>query len=91
MADFRSSTLANTPALEPPPGVAPDFTNPYSLRPYQLATTCICLTTATLVVAARFIAKVATSKRLQLEECMLVLWTKGGGFVMLMRGRCLDF
>ena len=73
MDDLSSSTLANTPALEPPPGVSPNFTNPYSLKPFQVATASICLTTATLVVAARFVAKFATSKRLQLEECMFNL------------------
>ena len=73
MDDLSLSTQANTPALEPPPGVSPNFINPYSLRPFQIATTSICLTTATLVVAARFVAKFATSKRLQLEECMFDL------------------
>lgn len=76
MDDSSLNTPANTPALEPPPGVTPNFINPYSLRPFQVATASICLTTATLVVAARFFAKFATSKRLQLEECTFDLQRK---------------
>ena len=69
MDDLSLNTLASTPALEPPPGVSPNFINPYSLGPFQVATASICVTSATIVVAARFVTKVATSKRLQLEEC----------------------
>ena len=72
MNNLSLSTLANTPALEPPPDVSPNFTNPYSLRPFQMATGSICVTAATLIVAARFFTKFATSKRLQLEECRFI-------------------
>ena len=90
MDELSLSTLANTPALEPPPGVSPNFTNPYSLRDIQVATASICVTIATLVIAARFVTKVATSKRVQLEECTFNLKQKVD-CVTLMRQRCLAF
>lgn len=76
MDEMNLSALAKTPALEPPPGVSPNFTDPYSLRPFQVATASICVVTATLAIAARFVTKVATSRRLQLEECTFHLQRK---------------
>ena len=76
MDDLNLSTLVKTPALEPPPGVSPNFTDLYSLRPFQVATASICVITATLIIAARLVTKAATSKRLQLEECTFHLQRK---------------
>ena len=68
MDDVNLSALAKTPALGSPPGVSPNFTDHYSLRPFQVATASICVSTATLVIAARFVTKVAISNCLRLEE-----------------------
>ena len=76
MDDISMSTLATTPALEPPPGVSSNFNNPNSLRPFQVATASVCVARATLVIAARFCTKYVTSKRLQLEECTVYMQRK---------------
>lgn len=46
------------PTRPPPPGVVPNFVNPYLLQPYDVHCQSVCLTNATLLVYVGIYTKV---------------------------------
>ncbi|KAL2037557.1 hypothetical protein N7G274_009669 [Stereocaulon virgatum] len=67
---------SKVPALAPPPGVHPNFVNPYSLNPAFVATTVLCLLFATLAVTVRLAVNLSgPNKKLRVEDyTSLVSW-----------------
>ena len=61
--------LAETPALQPPPGVSPNFVDPPSLQSMTNATIAVCFTLATLFVAVRLLTKFFVDRTFQREDC----------------------
>ena len=60
---------ATIPLAPPPPGVTPNFTNPYN-RTWEIhVTSAVCLTMTTLFVALRFYAKVFLIKQTTRDDC----------------------
>lgn len=53
----------------PPPGVTPNFINPYSQRNYSIITLIICLTVGTLLVWIRIYTKLCIIKSHGWEDC----------------------
>ncbi|ORY19191.1 hypothetical protein BCR34DRAFT_207628 [Clohesyomyces aquaticus] len=70
MASIDANT---TPALEAHPGVISNLQNPYSLEPYVLATSVLCLTLATMATLARMFTKVYILKKVELEDYSLIV------------------
>ena len=63
-------SLAQTPALEPPPGITPDFDTLYrDLQPLFIAVNSLYIVLATLVVGARLLVKAVHMRLLQIEDC----------------------
>ena len=50
---FRPRMASAVPGLAPPPGVMPDFTDPYTLQPYQTLTAVASAIMTTVMVVAR--------------------------------------
>ena len=70
MASTDSASLAQVPALPPPPGVEPDFKTLYSgLQPLFIAIISIYVVFSTFVVGARLVAKGLNARLLQAEDC----------------------
>ena len=67
---MSSTASDNVPALPPPPGVIPNFINPYSQNPAFVATAVLCLSFATASVVVRLTTSLrGPNKRLQIEDC----------------------
>ena len=63
------STIATpTPALQPPPGVTPDFSHPQSLLKWEILTLCLCLVSTTVVFGLRTYVRVWIKKSFILED-----------------------
>jgi hypothetical protein len=60
--------LLQRPALEPPPGVVPNFENPPDMN--HLGATIVYLIIATLATAMRVYTKLAVLRQFHLEDCM---------------------
>lgn len=56
-------------ALEPPPGITPNFVNPVSMRKYDVLGQSMCLTVSTLLVWMRMYSKVRLIKSTEWEDC----------------------
>ena len=56
-------------ALAPPPGVIPDFQDPFTLRPYWIVTAALGLAGTGLLLALRLYTKIAIVKRCRWEDC----------------------
>ena len=69
MAEDPSAVLASIPGLAPPPGVVPNFVDPYSLESIQIASTVLCLTLALLSTLLRMYAKLFIIKAYGWEDC----------------------
>jgi hypothetical protein len=69
MASFRDIIL-NSPALEPPPGVAPNLVNPSDLEKPGIAALSIGAVLITLAVGSRTYTKAVILGKLLLEDCM---------------------
>ena len=68
MTPDQSRTIAlESPALDPPAGITPNFVDPENLANNPLAITL--LTVSTLVVWARLYTKIVIVKRLVVEDC----------------------
>ena len=60
----------NVPALVPPPGVIPNFGDPYSLSPAFVVTAVLSLLLATAAVIMRLAVSLSGStRRLRVEDC----------------------
>ncbi|KAI1476073.1 hypothetical protein F4774DRAFT_428487 [Daldinia eschscholtzii] len=61
--------LPDQPAMNPPPGVESNLTNPKNFNYGGLTLTSICLTIATMFVLARLYVKAFLIKRMRIEDC----------------------
>ena len=57
------------PGLAPPPGVTPNFNDPFSLQPYNILTIAICFALTTPSVAARLYTRYFIIKSVGWEDC----------------------
>lgn len=55
--------------LPPPPGVTPNFTNPYSVQPTIIATLVICIVVPSIFVFLRVYTKLFLAKTHGWEDC----------------------
>lgn len=62
--------LSITPSLPPPPGVAPNFVNPYNINPLIDGTLGVCLGITSMLVISRLCTRFLIIKRHGLEDCM---------------------
>ena len=71
----RTYTIVSPPdaALTPPPGVIPDFQDPFTLRPYWIVTAALGLLVPGFFLALRLYTKIKIVKKLRWEDCMLNL------------------
>ena len=69
----RFSTIAmdpdTTPALAPPPGMVPNFVDPFTLNNYLILTSTVCLALTTVMIMIRIITKAYVIKIVTLEDC----------------------
>ena len=56
-------------ALAPPPGVIPEFGDPFSLRPYQNVSMSLGLICSGIFLAARLYTKARVFRRFEWEDC----------------------
>ena len=64
--------MANLHAIiPPPPGVTPNYVDPYSLQRYDILCQIVCLTVSTLLVCMRLYTKVRVLRRLGSDDCRL--------------------
>ena len=76
----RTYTIVSPPdpALTPPPGIIPDFQDPFTIRPYWIVTAALGLLLSGLFLALRLYTKIKIVKKLRWEDCMLNLqWMLG--------------
>ncbi|MCJ1242663.1 hypothetical protein MMC14_010672 [Varicellaria rhodocarpa] len=64
----NDTLLAQTPGLEPPPGITPNFENPPSIQSISYAVSAICLFITTLAVGLRIFTKIRVDRNLKLED-----------------------
>ena len=57
------------PSLTPPPGMIPDFQDPYSVQPFLTLTAVFSIIVTTTFVALRMFAKVRILKSVKWEDC----------------------
>ena len=69
----NDTLLAQTPGLEPPPGITPNFENPPSIQSISYAVSAICLFITTLAVGLRIFTKIRVDRNLKLEDCQYLL------------------
>ena len=55
--------------MPPPPGVTPNFTDPYSSAAYNVIVNAVCLALVTVFVAMRLYAKTFITRALGIEDC----------------------
>ena len=69
------NTYGSIGSSEPPPGVEPNFTNPYSLKTYSTLILSICLPILTLIVWVRLYTRLQIAKSAGWEDlCALLAW-----------------
>ena len=69
LAPNPSYDLSQIPALNPPPGVIPNFVDPYTRGPKLLALSAVAIGVMYLFVMARFYAKFYVQRRLTWDDC----------------------
>ena len=57
------------PALSPPPGIVPDFQDPFSLRPYYNLTASLSLLSTGFILVLRLYTKIVVVKQCRWEDC----------------------
>jgi hypothetical protein len=62
----------NTPALDPPLGVKPNFVDPYTLHPTLIAVSVVALSLCTIGIAARSYTRVVIMKKFELDDCAYI-------------------
>ena len=58
-------------ALKPPPGVIPDFQDPFTLRPYFIVTASLGLVITGFLLILRMYTKIVVVRKCRWEDCML--------------------
>ena len=66
-----SAALANEPALAPPPGVVPNFVNPYNQGPILLVIGSILIVLMAVLVSVRAYTKIYIQRKLAWDDCPL--------------------
>lgn len=64
--------MASSPALAPPPGVTPNFVNPYNQNKVTITLISVCLPATTLFLLIRMYSKVRLIKSHGWEDCKFV-------------------
>lgn len=64
--------IYNGPALAPPAGVTPNFKNPPNRNGEALAVVTLCLVCSTVVALGRAYSRIFISKKVELQDCMLM-------------------
>lgn len=67
------SSLENTPAGVPPPGLESNLINPPNYNNAAIATAAICVATTTIAVAARLVTRALIIHRTAIEDCKLIV------------------
>ncbi|KAK2595900.1 hypothetical protein N8I77_013689 [Diaporthe amygdali] len=70
---MSTSNVLDMPAMEPPPGVIPNFDNPSNQNTMALAIMSLCLTVTTVTVSLRFYSRWAVLGMLQLQDYLLLV------------------
>ncbi|KAJ0108407.1 hypothetical protein J7T55_005384 [Diaporthe amygdali] len=70
---MSTSNVLDMPAMEPPPGVVPNFDNPSNQNTMALAIMSLCLTVTTVTVSLRFYSRWAVLGMLQLQDYLLLV------------------
>ena len=67
----QTYTVTSPPdaALSPPPGIVPDFQDPFSLRPYYNVTASLGLVSTGIILGLRLYTKIAVVKECRWEDC----------------------
>lgn len=68
-SDAEVDLWLNGPAMEPPPGIEPNFVNPSDLKTENLIVVTLCLVASTLVVGMRMWTKTRLVRKVVLEDC----------------------
>jgi hypothetical protein len=68
--DQQYQALLDGPAMNPPPGVMPNFVDPPNLRREVILGLTIYMTTATLVVLMRLYTKLFLFRKIIFEDCI---------------------
>ena len=77
------TSIESQGSAAPPPGLRPNFTNPYSLEIYFTITICTCLPIVTLVVWIRLCTRIQIIKSAEWEDlCMLLAWMGVVGYAV---------
>ena len=63
------SILATIPAIPPPPGVTPDFENPYSLAPVGRAVLGVTFPLMTIAIASRLYTRLWITRSVGPDDC----------------------
>ncbi|PSN75420.1 hypothetical protein BS50DRAFT_671580 [Corynespora cassiicola Philippines] len=79
------------PGLVPPEGVRPMDPNAYTLQPYVIATTAVCVPLTVIAVLIRLFTRGHILKRLQLEDYSLLLATAGSVAFIGVINKAFDF
>ena len=66
------------PGLTPPPGITPDFQDPYSVQPFLTLIAAFSIIITTTLVALRMFAKIRILKAVKWEDCESTLRMRSG-------------
>ncbi|KAF2651292.1 hypothetical protein K491DRAFT_682314 [Lophiostoma macrostomum CBS 122681] len=69
----EQDAMLNGPALQPPPGVSPDFVNPPNQTTLAYGVLAVCASLATIVVAIRVYAKAFCNRKMHIEDYLAIL------------------
>lgn len=61
--------LSKLPGLQPPPGVLPNFKNPYTRGPLLLGLSAVAIGVMYIFVAARFYTKIRIQRKVTWDDC----------------------
>lgn len=64
-----SVDVSQIPALEPPPGLIPNFHDPYTKGPMLLALNAVAIAIMVLFVIFRFYCKIGLQHKLSWDDC----------------------
>lgn len=77
-------TSPPTPGLDPPPGVIPNFDQPYTLLPYVELTIALCIIVTTALVGARIYVKAQIVKKFLWEDWTCIVGWVGPHFQLFL-------
>lgn len=69
MSKVYTFTSSPDVALTPPPGVIPDFQDPFTVRPYWLVTASVGMILTGVTLGLRMYTKIAIVKKCRWEDC----------------------